>query len=204
LIDFSIKSSFFLNLEITLAMLFYLFGILGSRLRYKKYERYGKLDTFCMLCFTWGGNLMMLGLLNFIKFAFIPTLHMQIGRTIYYAGSIASSFIFLNKKYEEAKLANHIAMYILMSGMVFILGEALLFYYNLPLESIIMSGIGLVMVYIFTLMPSKNVVGILGGAALLILPLFSTVKEGGFNLEKLSAKRGEGIKTLISSLEEKH
>lgn len=202
--DFEIRSSYFLRAEVSLAVLCYIAGILGSYFRYQKHERFGKLDTFCMLCYTWGGNLMMLGLLNLIKFSFVPSLHIEVGRAIYYAGAIASSFIFLNKKFEMAKLANHISMYILMSGKVFILGEVLFFYFELPVESIFISGAGLVIVLLFSLIPSKNVFVILGGVALLVLPLLSAVKEKGFDLEKLSNRRNEGIKTLISSLEQKN
>ncbi len=198
---FEIRSSSLLKVEIILALFLYFLGIVGSYLRYKKYQRYGRLDTLCMICFTWAGNLMMLGLLNLLKFSFIPTLHLQVGRIIYYSGSVASSFIFLSKKYEEAKFANQIAMSILLSGLAFILGEALLFYYHLPFEWILMSCLGLVVTYLFSLLPKKNVMGLVIGLLLLFLPILSTFKQEGLNMENLSKKRDEGIKVLLSSNE---
>ncbi len=190
------KTDLLLQIENILGALIYLVGVTGSYFRFGKYERRGQLDALFMVCITWGYCAIMVGLMNIAKNTLVPSLHLEMIRVLYYGGAIASSFVFFDRDFASAATKSKIAASLLMGTMAFVFWEALVFYLDLPSGAAILSCVGLIVIYIFNLWQKKNMVGILTGAAMLLLPILPKLNQNDLNIEKMNMKREIAISNL--------
>lgn len=192
-----VKTDFLMQIENICGALIYLVGIAGSYFRFGSYERRGKLDALFMICITWGYCAIMVSLINIAKYTFIPSLHVEVIRILYYGGAIVSSLLFFDKDFASAATKNKIAACLLMGAMAAIFGEALVFYLDLPYGAAILSCVGLLVIYVSSLVQRKNMVGILTGLVMILLPILPKLTKSDLDLDKMSMKREIAVKNLI-------
>ena len=193
----SIKTDLLMQIENILGALIYLVGVAGSYFRFGKYERRGKLDALFMVCITWGYCAIMVGLMSIAKHTLVPSLHLEMIRVLYYGGAIASSLVFFDRDFASAATKSKIAASLLMGTMAFVFWEALVFYLDLPAGAAVLSCVGLLVIYIFNLWQKKNMVGILTGAAMLLLPILPKLNQNDLNIDKMNMKREIAIRGLF-------
>ncbi len=195
----TLKADLLMQIENILGALIYLVGVAGSYFRFGKYERRGKLDALFMICITWGYCSIMVGLMNIAKYTLVPSLHLEMIRVLYYGGAMASSFVFFDTNFSSAATKSKIAASLLMGTMAFVFWEALVFYLDLPAGMAILSCVGLLVIYIFNLWQKKNMVGILTGVAMLLLPILPKLNQNDLNIDKMHMKREIAIRNLTES-----
>ena len=185
------------QIETVLGVLLYLMGVMGSYYRFKFHERRGKVDAIFMICTTWGFSALSVSLAWVIKHTFIPTLHFEFYRFLFYAGAFMSSLVFFSKSLNsiiiEARAANHL----LTGTMILMAFDALVFYFNLPFEAAVCSCIGILIFFIANLFQRKNIAFIGLGMLLFILPIFPIVKKMDLNFDQMNQKRELAIKELF-------
>ena len=136
-------------------------------------------------------------LINIAEYTFIPSLHVEVIRILYYGGAFVSSLVFFDKDFASAATKNKIAACLLMGAMAAIFGEALVFYLDLPYGAAILSCVGLLVIYVSSLGQRKNIVGMLTGVVMILLPILPKFTEGGLDLDKMSMKREIAVRNLI-------
>jgi hypothetical protein len=188
-----LKSNPLILIENLVGVCLYLFGTIGSYLRFGKFERRGRLDAIFLICMTWGFCSLMVSILDILKYNVIPTLHLEIMRAAYYLGAGITSLVFLAKNVGDAALKNRIGAIILMGAVEFIFAEALVFYFDLPYSAVLFSFSGLLLIYCLMLFDKLHIWGIVVGIGILVLPILPFLMEQEFNLEKLKAKREVAI-----------
>lgn len=194
-----VKTDFLMQIENVLGALVYFIGVAGSYFRFGRYERRGKLDALFMICITWGYCTLMIGVINIVKYILVPSLHVEVIRLLYFGAAFASSLIFFDKDFKSAATKNKIAAALLMGGMAFVFGEALVFYLDLPYGMAVLSCVGLLWVYIFSLFEKKNMTGILTGLIMLMVPILPTLAKKDLNIDKMRMKREVAVKKLIEN-----
>lgn len=189
--------TFFIRMETVLGTLFYLVGVLGSYYRFNRYKRRGSIDTLFMICITWGFSALTVSIAWIIKHTFIPTLHFEIYRLLFYAGAVMSSLVFLTKKLSSIKIQVKIAIHLLMGAFVLMIFEGLIFYFDLPFEAALFSSFGILVFFFANLFQKKNIAFIGLGMLLFILPIFPIVKKLDLTFDQMNQKREIAIKKLI-------
>ena len=186
-------------IESILGTILYLLGIAGSYYRFGKFERKGKLDAIFLACVPWGGALLILSMLNIVKYNLLPTLHSDVVRVFYYIGTFVSSSVFFVKSFEAGKRSCLLATFFLWGTMAFIVAEGLVFYLDISYGAAIFSCIGLLMIFYFKIPEQLNLVGMLTGAAILFMPLLPNLLENGLDINKMDAKRALAIQNLLQN-----
>ncbi|MCB1073272.1 MAG: hypothetical protein KDK96_09270 [Chlamydiia bacterium] len=191
------KPTLLIQIETVLGALLYLIGVLGSYYRFKLYKRRGKIDALFMICTTWGFSALTVSLAWIIKHTFVPTLHFDLYRLLFYAGAFASSLVFLTKDLKSIIFQTKVAAHLQMGSMVLVAFYALIFYFELPFEAAVCSCIGILIFFIANLIQKKNIVSLGLGMLLFILPIFPRVKKLDLNFDQMNQKREIAIKELI-------
>lgn len=191
------KPTLLIQIETVLGALLYLIGVLGSYYRFKLYKRRGKIDALFMICTTWGFSALTVSLAWIIKHTFVPTLHFEFYRLLFYVGALMSSLVFLTKDLKSIIIQAKTATHLLMGSMILIAFDALVFYFNLPFEAAVCSCIGILIFFIANLFQKKNIAFIGLGMLLFILPIFPIVKKLDLNFDQMNQKRELAIKELI-------
>jgi hypothetical protein len=201
------KPDLFTYIEGILGAVVYLIGLAGSYYRFGKYERKGKLDAAFLVCIQCGGALLTVSLINVLKYSFVPTLHANIVRALYYSGTLVASTVFFTKNFESGKRSCLLATYFTWGAMAFAFAEALVFYLDLPYGAAIFSCVGLLMFVYFKIPQQPQIVGMLSGIVIMLLPILPKLSGDGLNLDKLNAKREIAVRSLLekdSLGQEKH
>lgn len=197
----------FTYIESILGAVVYLVGLAGSYQRFGKYERKGKLDAAFLVCIQCGGALLTVSLINLLKYSFVPTLHANFVRALYYSGTLAASTVFFTKNFEDGKRSCLLATYCTWGAMAFVFAEALVFYLDLPYGAAIFSCVGLLMFCYFRIPQQPQVVGMLSGIVIMLLPILPKFSGDGLNFDKLNTKREIAVRSLMekdSLVQEKH
>ena len=201
------KPNIFTYVESILGAVVYLIGLAGSYYRFGQHERKGKLDAAFLVCIQCGGALLTVNMINLLKYSFVPTLHANFVRALYYSGTLVASTVFFTKKFEDGKRSCLLATYCTWSAMAFVFAEALVFYLDLPYGAAIFSCVGLLMFCYFRIPQHPQIVGMLSGIVIMLLPILPKFSGDGLNFDKLNTKREIAVKSLLekdSSIQEKH
>ena len=119
---------------------------------------------------TWGFSALTVSITHISKYIFIPTLHLEFYRYLFYSGALFSSLVFLAKDFKSSAFLTKIGAHFLMASFILIAFESLIFYFDLPLEAAICSCLGVLILFINNLFPKKNVA--LLGLGLLLFVVF--------------------------------
>jgi len=184
-------------IESIFGAILYIFGMAGSYFRFGNFERRGKIDAIFLASVQWGGALLLLSLLNIVKYSIFPTLHTDHVRVLYYTGTLISSSVFFVKSFEAGIRMCRLATCFLWGTIAFIVGEGLVFYFDLSYSAAIFSCVGLLVIMFFRIFQQPNLVGMLAGMAMLLLPIIPKLSEGGFNLDTMNAKRELAVGNLL-------
>lgn len=187
----------FTYIESIVGAVVYLIGIEGSYYRFGRYERRGKLDAIFLVCIQCGGALLVLSMVNIVKYALIPTLHVDVVRLLYYAGTLVASTVFFTKNFEKGNWSCFAATYLTFGAIAFVLAEAMVLYLGLSYEAAIFSCAGLLLMHYFMMTQRAQAVGLFCSAAMVFLPILPKVSGEEFILDKLNAKREIAIKSLL-------
>lgn len=195
-----LKFNSLILVENLLGTLLYLLGTIGSFLRYGQAERRGKLDAIFLISMTWGFCALMISTFNILKYNFIPTIHLEVIRAIYYLGAAITSLVFFAKNYEDAALKNRIAAVVLMGATAFVLAEGLVFYFGQTYPAALFSCSGALLVFFwYSIGGQRNLGGIILGLGMFFLPLCPILMEQGLDVEKLKEKREVAINHLVDT-----
>lgn len=201
------KPDLFTYIESILGAVVYIVGLAGSYYRFGKYERKGKLDAAFLVCIQCGGALLTVSLINVLKYSFVPTMHANFVRALYYSGTLIASTVFFTKNFESGKRSCLLATYLTWGAMAFAFAEALVFYLDLPYGAAIFSCVGLLMFCYFKIPQQPQIVGMLSGLVIMLLPVLPKLSGDELNFDKLNMKREIAIKSLLekdSLGQEKH
>lgn len=191
-----VKPDLLVQFETIFGALLYLFGVAGSYYRFEKHERRGKIDSLLMVCFTFGYCAIMVSLLRIAKYTLIPTIHLEIVRVLYYSGAFVSSLVFFAKEFRLTKKFAKIATFLILGPMVFIAGEGLVFYLEIPYQSAIFSCVGILVFYFASFIRRNSLAASLAGLAMIALPIHPKLKEQKLDLQQMNAKREAFISHL--------
>ena len=183
--------------EAVFGTLLYLAGTFGSSYRFKHHPRRGSVDAWLMVCMTWGFCAVTVSILSILKFNIIPTLHLEVLRGLYYAGAFATSLVFFTKNFKTSAKQSKVATAFLVGTMAFIVGEVMVFYLGLSYQAAIFACVGMMIFYCANIPREKNITFVLIGLGMVIFPVYSALKDTGFDIQAMHAKREEGIHQLL-------
>ena len=186
-----------IKLETIFGAFFYLIGVLGSYYRFKLHKRREKIDALCMICMTWGAAAITVSIGWVIKHTAVPSLHFELYRFLWYAGAFVTSMVFLTKDFKSAFIRTRLGANLLLASMILVFFDALVFYFELPLEAAVCSCIGVVIFFIANLFQKKNIAYLGLGMLLFILPIFPIVKKQELTFDQMNQKRELAIKELL-------
>ncbi len=184
--------------ENLIGIFLYLVGMAGSYFRYEQSERRGRLDSFFLIAVTWGFSSLMIGVLNIVKYNYLPTMHLEVIRAVYYVGAGVTSLVFFSKNHKDSMVKTRISAMILMGALAFTYAEALVFYLDLTYPAAIFSSVGFLMIYCFLIIGRLDIRGILMGTGMLLIPILPTFMDNGLDLEGLDSKRKLAVNQLMS------
>ncbi len=191
------KPDLFTYVESILGAVVYLLGLAGSYFRFGKYERKGKFDAAFLVCIQCGGALLTVSLISVLKYSFVPTMHADFVRALYYSGTLVASTVFFTKNFESGRRVCLLATYFTWGAMACAFAEALVFYLDLPYGAAIFSCVGLLMFCYFKIPQQPQIAGMLFGIGIMLTPILPKLSEEGFNFGKLNAKREVAINNLL-------
>jgi hypothetical protein len=139
----------------------------------------------------------MVSFFNIVKYIFVPSLHIEVIRVLYYGGALVSSLIFFDKNFASGAIKTKLATILVLSTMAFVFGETLIFYLELSYGRAFLSCIGLLLIYFLSLQQRKNVVEILVGVAMILLPILPQLNKGNIDIHKMNLKREIAIRELF-------